>query len=91
MKTKIIPILVTAILTSLVLLGIQALLPNHTPGLTATASAQNIASGQYYGVMNDTFVIAPNSSGNEVFVYYFDAKPEEELSTIKFITKIKAP
>lgn len=91
MKTKIIPILVTALLTSLVLFGIQALLPNHTPSLTATASAQNIVSGQNFGIMNDTFIITANSTGNEVFVYYFDAKPEEEQSKIKFITKIKAP
>jgi hypothetical protein len=91
MKSKFIPILVTALLTSLVLLGMQALLPKHAPDLTPSASAQNIVSGQFYGIMNDTFIITANSTGNEVFVYYFDAKPEQELSTIKFITRIKAP
>ncbi|MBN1903009.1 hypothetical protein JW926_16925 [Candidatus Sumerlaeota bacterium] len=91
MKTKLTSILITVILTCLALLGLQALVSNRIPGFATPAAAQNIVSGQFYGVTNDTFIITSSSSGAEVFVYYFDSNPQEELSSIKFITKTKAP
>jgi len=91
MKKNITHILVTMILTLAFVLILQALLPERAPSLTTPAAAQNIVTGNYYTVTQDTFIITASSTGDEVYVYFFDAKPEEESSTVKFVTKSKAP
>jgi len=91
MKSKVLFILLTALITSLIVLGVQALFTDRAPSLVPQASAQNIVTGNYYVVTQDTFIITASSSGSDVYVYYFDANPDKENSAIKFITKTKAP
>jgi len=90
MKKKIIQIVVTALLTTAIILALQAILPEGSPSLASRADAQNIITGQIYTLNQDTFVIAASQTGAEVFVYYFDARPEEEKSTLEYITMAKA-
>ncbi len=92
MRSKVLSIILTALITSLILLAVEAILKDHTPNFVPQASAQNIVSGHYYEVTQDTFILTSNSSGTEIFMYYCDVNMgEKEKSTIKFITKTKAP
>jgi len=91
MRSKVLSILLTALITSVIVLAVQALFSNRAPSLVPQASAQNIVTGHYYQTTEDTFIITTSSSGSEVFVYYFDVNMgEKDNSTIKFITKAKA-
>ena len=90
MRSKVLSILLTALITSLIVLAVQALFTNQSPSLVPQASAQNIVPGQNYVLTQDTFIITASSSGSDVYVYYFDANPDKDNSTIKFITKAKA-
>lgn len=91
MKSKVLFILLTALITSLIVLGVQGLFANRAPSLVPQVSAQNIVTGHYYQTIEDTFIITANSSGSEIYVYYFDANMgEKDNSAIKFITKTKA-
>jgi len=91
MRSKVLSILLTALITSLIVLAVQGLFANRAPSLVPQASAQNVVTGHYYQTIEDTFIITSDPSGSEVFVYYFDVNMGEKgNSTIKFITKARA-
>lgn len=91
MKDKIFTIILTALVTSAIILCAHAFFSPESFSFTSSANAQNIISGKVYTTTQDTFVITTNSGGDKVFVYYFDAKPNEEDSEISFITRIISP
>ena len=90
MRQKVLLVVITAVITAMALFGLELLTSDRGGILASPANAQNIATGHFYTITQDTFIISASSGGDEVFVYYFDAKPEEEQSTISFITKAKA-
>ena len=91
MRSKVLYIFLTALITSLTLLAVQAVFKDRAPSLVPQASAQNVITGHYYQTTEDTFIITTSSSGSEVFVYYFDVNMgEKNNSSIRFITKARA-
>ncbi len=90
MKTKVLFVLFAAMIFAISVIGTQVLLTRRTTLLVPSAGAQEIIGGRVYAVTQDTFVITSNQSGTEVYVYFFDAKPEREKSTLEFITKAAA-
>ena len=87
MRAKILLGLVMAIVFGMVVLLGQGIFARHTPSIIPHAGAQEIIGGRVYAINFDTYVITSDQSGRAVYVYYFDAKPEKEESTIKFIAK----
>jgi len=79
-----------ALVTSVIILAAQVILSDRLPALETRAHAQQIFTGNLYTLNQDTFVITSSSTGSDIYVFYFDANPEVEKSTIKFITRAQA-
>jgi len=90
MKAKIVQIFLTALITSVIILVAQVILSDRAPALESRAHAQQVFTGNLYTLNQDTFVITSSSTGSDVYVFHFDANPEIEKSTIKFITRAQA-
>jgi len=90
MKDKIYQVVIIVIAVSAILLAAQYILPARSLSWQRTLHAQEIVSGNLYVINQDSFVLTTSSSGSDVYVYYFDANPEIDKSTIRFVIKASA-
>ncbi|HPB30852.1 MAG TPA: hypothetical protein PLB62_05310 [Candidatus Sumerlaeota bacterium] len=86
MKAKAGQIILGALLAAALILAVQALTGHFTSPFSGPAQAQMIGTTQLYTMTSSSYVITTNANGDRVFVYYFDAKPDRDKSTISFIT-----